>query len=1177
MKYLTWVLVLLLGGAHGNILRAAETLIAERNAAAKRLLALKKLTVGPDDQYQGTVENSGQFLIFTKKSEMVPHLCAQNLSSSEVTDLLPLSADSQESAPSPDGKLAFTYFQFSARGDICYRPKMGRVEDEIICLKPAPDEREVEKSSPFWKSNREIGYLVRDLKSQLTEIRGQNIDNGQVETLVTGRVWSPAMKPGGRYLFYNDLEDLGNNSVRVLKVTDLKLGTVKTLRFNLPGISGFPSVAEDEKTLFFSHYLNDSNNDNVIDGSDNSVIFRAPIASLLTGQPFFPEQLTSAENNCSLPKPFRQTLYVTCAQQGSLDVYSLPVSGIVPTGWTGKTLSSAHQTSRSYQDRILILNTLKFRAAPVEAKREIDEKLLSNHLFAQDTTASQYYVQELKKNAPESNQAFYELLDLYLQGLALKKNQLSEQEVSRWFRDAIEGLDHKVRNVRGENRFKQIVDALFQSFLNRSERASADFVKIDFRNAANKPVHPLERYFYFILANRVFPTLKYSARLAAVYRELSAATELSDENHIFYVFQFLVYLERVYENDLTGRLKQLHEFETSVNKRAQGLVSAEIAELELALATADDQGRTKDQKFGVLDRLMSESRADYFFRKALYVRAIINFAAAAEFKYLDLVATNWFSYTPSDDTEFSFAREVYVNATLDRAYDTFSQKNYNFAANYFYGALSLTDDLEAHVGYIRSMLLKNSRKVIDERYRSLHERKFIGDHLGFVRAFLAIADLGPEIKNSDTVRKTFDGAIRTVHGMDPDREAATRYLFLGYLYLQKMRLGISGYDFDHDAAAEAHRNLMLAYDTGRDNVRLRASALINLGILHQLTQNHGVAVKFFEKRKTLGFLSNPEKVSFTWLYAKSLFYNYQPDVSQAEITAVLNEVTPEPALLERKAFYLLSAGAYAEGVVAYEKLLAKYPTGDDLNAAKIYLAYGFVLYETKRAPAAEKALRQALGFTENLKFRPKSGERMVDFNPARLQIVIYGLLAQLGTGTEKTKSLEKRIALLEQSGAMFDDTASLILQNEQQLIEAVEDTNPGKTKLLWKSSLRRAEIMGDSGLWLSHGVYQTAVNYLVSVQRAPQIFDPEDLPTFMKILERCRNAYQSQKGPQPILAFQKIKLDLLFIFFESNVLKKLPPEKTRLEEFDRDVLEKISSEADRNELKLLRRALEKPT
>ena len=47
---------------------AQATIVSDRIAATNRLLPLKKITVGPDDQYQGSLDPSGTVLVYTFKT-----------------------------------------------------------------------------------------------------------------------------------------------------------------------------------------------------------------------------------------------------------------------------------------------------------------------------------------------------------------------------------------------------------------------------------------------------------------------------------------------------------------------------------------------------------------------------------------------------------------------------------------------------------------------------------------------------------------------------------------------------------------------------------------------------------------------------------------------------------------------------------------------------------------------------------------------------------------------------------------------------------------------------------------------------------------------------------------------------------------------------------------------------
>ncbi len=93
----------------------------------------------------------------------------------------------------------------NAGGDICFElnSRNGKIPlDRIHCLKTEGGE----PSTPFWKNSRELGYLFKDIwtpSSQNNKIVVENLNTSSKHVLVEGKIWSPAMRFGGRYLFYN--------------------------------------------------------------------------------------------------------------------------------------------------------------------------------------------------------------------------------------------------------------------------------------------------------------------------------------------------------------------------------------------------------------------------------------------------------------------------------------------------------------------------------------------------------------------------------------------------------------------------------------------------------------------------------------------------------------------------------------------------------------------------------------------------------------------------------------------------------------------------------------------------------------------------------------------------------------------------------------------------------------
>lgn len=1139
------LLSLLASGVLLTPLAHAETIVQKRINSTHRFIPLEKITVGPDDQYDASLAPAQQRLIFTHKADLVANLQTMDLKTGEVKDLLPVNADSQEASVGPGGRLAFTYFKANARGDVCWTalPQELKSIDEkaIHCLTRAASEGAFQRSNPFWKSENEIGFLERDINSQSSRVVIANLASGEQKTIAEGRIWAPSMAPGGRFLAYNELVTESGSATRRITVLDLTSGKATTLHFALPGLSGFPAFSMDETYLYFSHYLNDTNNDRSIDGEDNAVVFRVPLAEALrTPQDILPEQLTSAEASCSFPRPGPEAVYVTCAFEGSLDAYSMPLTGVVPRDWDQSRLTNALQTSRSYQDRILLLNALRLHAEKNQqiVYRSIDDRFLSTHIFSDDTVAARYYLKRLQASSEPRDRAFYDLLGLYLRARELKKAQPSSG-ISREFQRRMVEFETQATRIKGEPRFLAITRGLFKTFTGQSKAAEAFLKQARF----DQKKRPLERFFYFELANSIYgPSLPKSwPRHLEIYRQMMAAPELTEESQIYYAVTFLDQLKTT-EPSREKRLALIEKANRGLPEAVATLLKSEAVTMRIIMAGEDSE---KLKIYREMDQLMSKTRDDYFLRKALYTRSVVNFADAAQFKYMTLIATNWLRYTKADDTEFIYAREAFSNSALDQAYDNLAKNKLDFAGNFFYESLSLTDDLESHAGYIRTMIAKGQRKTLDDRYLNLQKRQFVEDNMKFVEALLVLMDNESEARKNPALVRHLDEAIEKLEAMIQDRDSATRYLLLGYCYMEKMLRTASGLDFDSDLFQKAHRSLMLSYDLGRDNNRIRASALMNLGILHQRVQNPGLSAKFLALRKSLGFSSQEERARIEALYARSLARSHQSERAAIELASLAEPLRSAP-LLEREAFYSMTAGRYAKANELYSRLLKTNAVSGDENLGKVYLANGFVLLKLKRASEAKTSLEQALPHIARLSKIPAGGDRMVEFDPDRLRLAALGFLAQAGsasnsqanTRTDRIASLEKRLELLKSSKDRVDDWESKVILTYNQLADLHSPSEPGKAAELMRQALEWTDSYTDSNPAFGSTAFRATANYLAHGLLYPQAYGGANGDLIQKLMEKSLKAYDQQKVAQPLLDYQRLKLEILWAVYATRVLGK---------------------------------------
>ena len=1135
----------------------AETLGKKSLRATERLIPLEKITVGPDDQYNADVDPTGSTIVFTHKADLVASLRLQDLASGETLALLPPVADSQGAVFSPDGRAAFSYYKLNARGDICHvqppraplKQTSGRSleESEIRCLKRSSAASTHQRSNPFWRSSHEIGFLERGIANQETRIVSEDVASGKQEVLAEGRLWSPSMRAGGRYLAYMELEsETSGRSLRRIVLKDLQSGEKRLARFALPGLSGFPTIGADERHLYFSHFLNDTNGDQAIDGSDNAVVFRVSIPALLAAarmdKEILPEQLTSVETSCSFPRPFRDRIYVTCAFEGSLDVYSIPESGVVPAAWNEARLQNALDTSRSYQDRILILNTLKYRFP--NSTLNFDERLLSDHILAEDVSAARFYLARISAGAKPVDAGFLKVLEAYLQGSELKKAE-PPGEISREFRKAILALEERVRAAKADERARELVRGHLRLFLDEPKTAEAHLKKAQGKGA----MRALERHLDFELARAIYQPRGRAAfgELAEAYRRILLAPELGNQALVYYAFGFLRATHANFADRASRRSWIENLLKSSLSSQVKALLGSELA--TYAMIEADEKSLSARHR--EFDKFMSETRGDYFLRRAIYVRAIVNFTEAGQIKHLGMITRNWMGYTTNADTEFVYAREVFTDSSVTQAYANAAKGEHKLADNYFFESLMFTDDLESHYGFILARVAQGRRATLNPDYKDLAQRGFIDDNMKFVEAVLDLIDGAESARANPLEVAPFESAIAKLESMTLDRDSAMRHLVLGYCYLEKLMRKANGYDFDAAVLQSAHRSLMLAYDLGRDNPRIRASALMNLGILHLRVQNPGQAARYFAFRKALGFESEAEKARFAYLYARALEFSRQPDEAAAELKDVVESARSVPGE-ERRAFNLAFSSKYSEAATIYQGLLSARKIEGDENLAKANLVFGFALLKIKRDGEARLALLRALEHASRLSREKRSADRMIDFDPLRLRLVAQGLLAQVGGVDERASAAAARVELLESAQDLMGDWAMARVQARAQVAEL--ESKRGRHEAAARSlqdALRLAIEYGDTEQYLGQITYRTAVNYLAHAILHREVYAKLETKAIAKLVSKCREAFEAQKVSEPVLDAQSLRLQILWNSFmrqNSDVMNSETAKRLRVAE-----------------------------
>ncbi len=1094
-----------------------------------RFNELKKITVGPDDQLDQSINSSGQLMVFTQQANMISHLQIQELSTGKTKDLLPKTSDSIQGKFNEFGQVVFVYFKENSKGDICYTDKIKSMNElpltssKIHCLIRIPEGSKTERSQPFWSKNNEISFLEKDLIE--IHLQSASLDKvSELRTLARGpAIFAPSGSPQGNNIIYTQrVEDKVQ-----LVLLDLLTHEEWIVPIAIPGITGFASLGDDGETLYFSHFIGDSNQDSIIDGHDNSVVWKTNISAIKAYARKHSEekehelsikQLTPMDFNCSFPTARKNRLFITCAFEGSLDIYSLSSEGFIPHSWSESTIKNALESARSYQDRILLLNTLKSRSEDLKKRHALDEELFNVHLLADEISAALYYADHIPS---------IESLKIFLRARLLKKNQPANTKMYL-FKEAMQSYKTKLEKIKGEKNLKSLVTTNITAM----EGSPVDFLKVS-RSLTAKST-PIEYWLYFNLAQELFPkNQEHAESWIRVFKKMVAAYPLSTESKLYYTFEMLCFLEPM---ELPKRKKILISFVSDIEGPAevQALIESEINGLALI------EGRDKKEKLLALqeiDKLLRRSQKQYFLRKAMNVRSVLNFLNHQEFQQLNVVAANWLRDTPASSTEFSYARDVVIAAAREEAYGYWSKGNARLASDYFFQSLSLTDDLESHAGYVNTMLEISQRKNMEDRLLYLQKHGAIKDSLPLIKALLKLDD-GETAANQWTASDSdLNEVLKELQSLRTDLNDPILYLIEGYTYLERFRRSKKGVIYDDELWQKAQHSLILAVDLARGRRRIQAAALSNLGLLYLWGQNPNQSLHFWEQRKQLGFDDPqmiPELQAFTWYYSQALFLANKAKQASEEISN-LPALLQTPEFMERRAFYLAVAEDFPESLKAYEKVLqGKGPLFEKLpepGRTKVRLGFAYALFRSSRLAEAKKVFEKIL-FANAGRFDAEESSRSMAFDPEEIEVLVWGFLAQMGTDTEKIQALEKRISLIK------DDPASLI-QAQMKLSELITMQNPKKATELMQKTMKDCRIFSEDNGPLGQTVFRTLANYMIHGLLNKDYYRGIQHQDLQTQIEKTLLALSRQEAsPSLQIKKEQWRLNYLWTLFQEQILKQ---------------------------------------
>ncbi|MGD8592963.1 MAG: hypothetical protein PVF82_09035 [Gammaproteobacteria bacterium] len=1130
MKYPS-LLLTLLGILLGNCIIATA---AEKAWQENRLIPLRKITVGPWDNFEATITKDEQVIYFTRDRNQILNIYKQDLASTEMQVFIGEQGDAKQPVLHDSGQLAFTFYGQDAQGDICLVKPPSKA---ISCITSSNTVDE----SPFWIDADHLGYISRDTTQSLWNLVIYDLKTKQAKVIGQGAISAPVASPSGRYVLFNQTAETGVSAY----LYDRHSGEIKSPPgFDLPGVTGYYAFSHDEQFIYFNHYLNDTNFDQVINGDDNSVVFRVPFERWIKAdQAILPQQLTSVENNCGFPALSQHYLYVTCAFEGSLDVYRLPLSGSVPAHWGESQINEAHLIARSYEERLLLLNTLRYRFQ----KNEIQmlERVLSNHLQIGELSAADYYIQQLAARYQTAGDSklvqFYQTLQKLVH-VRSSKQRAPAGVVTARFQSLVKAARENIQNSDAWSRLITLMDAYLDFELQDYDQALKKLGEV---NLEDKML-PLERYLTFELYKRLLSG-KDPSRLLTYYPVMFNSADLTLEIQVYYAFSYLKLLSQV-QPDVSARIAGVMEqAEKATHVKVAELLRSEALSLKL---TSSKDKQEQNTAFKQLTDLLKSNKNDILVRKAMHTRAIQILGEANQFKYMELLSRHWLLTTHVSEMEFVYVAEQFSVITMDKAYGLMAGGDLAAAYSTFYSAILQTNDMEAHYQFLTLGLTSNldRKDNLARSYDQFQRQHILGQNDNYVKALRLLIE-------TDRHDKAYNQALAdalnllkamSVSGLNP----AMRDLLMGYIYHQQFRASQEGYSFDQALFQKAHYHYMMALDLGRENSRIAASVWGNLGWLHFDVRQYALSADFFQRRAQMPFADTEEEVNTRWAYARALFYNNQLKAAWEQAEQALQLARTIAGLdavpfLEKAAFYAMQAGEYQHAIELYEGLLQKNSLAQK-NRAKALLAQGYALMQSGRSNVARERFLSLLEITKQLGVIPSGGERLLAFQPQRLQLLAYGFLAQLADDPkQRAGDLAQRIKLLDDikgqaSQFAMDESGRLSFLAKDQQRLAVTYEQAGE---LEKMANTMAQALDTANAWKKHTedntgpvIYRTLVNYLSLGLSHPQAFAKLEAK---RIEDNCAStllSFAAQSYRSPIIVAQQAKLNILWEAYRSKVL-----------------------------------------
>ncbi|MFM7200022.1 MAG: TolB family protein [Myxococcota bacterium] len=901
---------------------------AQSTATPDAFLEPVRLTAGIEDQLMPSISADEETLLYASNRSATWELQRLKLRGGIPEPLLNLAGDALWPEVSPRGdQVAFISARDDAQGDVCIAPLLSRLTSNNTGVVDNPAQSTVQcltdgetaDSRVLWREDgKSLLVLQRQRGGKQYRVMSLDPQTRAQSVLLEENLVHPALSPDGKRLAYVPIQARqAQVSVSLLRRSSgplrIQALTPKTpphiLEFSLPGVSNFPAFSPDGQFLYFSQYLNDTNADGMINGDDHSVIFRVKLnAEGYPSKTSSPEQLTSAAWNCQYPRPARTHLYMTCAHEGSLDLYRLPLSGSIPPQWGLERLDEELEASRILWHKLqLASRMLELEKTPVERLALVRE-LIRLHLALQEYESAEFYLRETLALDPTDLyhtrqdasvlQALIALRrqerllsDGKLSPLFLQQQQAQISQLQQLARPQQQGLPPLAQGVLAE-----LLDTLGNKAEARKLLRSLPWEDVQ---------EPFHLHVLASLADKIWLQTDARTERLEVLRRLTQHPRLAEREQLRYAEQFTRALLRGIP--IAKRRALLHHWLQQMPASSSLALVLTIEGWLLQLQEASAPSEAQEPVRAGLFALYKEHKS--FDRRKALILATVRAAATLDGDVLLYEFSNtWVSGLKRGTAERRYAEGLYRAVVLERAYASWRRQNFGDARGHFFGVTLQRDDLEAYMGFLQARRKEGKTDGLDQLQKRFGKTPD-APPFQFAQLYDVVLawEADPALQTPAAITELLERLEKVQTDMPGTLETQ---LLAGWLAHQRFRQGQAGID-----ALRAQQSYRLALDLARERPRARATLLSQLALLSGELGSWREAQDFLQQRLKLLILKATEKLALELLTGKVYFHLGQAAAAHQLLEQTLTWLSQEaslqsykPLVLDRAILYAWSAG-----------------------------------------------------------------------------------------------------------------------------------------------------------------------------------------------------------------------------------------------------------------------------